>query len=250
VGDAAAAPTITATLRPSDVEDWTPARVAGDVAAGGEGGGEVAAWLHREGRVELLQRDGALSLPLAARQWEIASLAPLERQGGAAWAAIGLKQMLNGGGAVVASTLLPAEGGLGSGFGSALSSSPALTAAATLSASGDFVAYCQPRPAAVTADGEAVPFEWSDGLLTVPLKRSAAAVHVRAHLPLGASLSEELGGEADSAEDERRVGPRAWRHLQRRVSSAAKLTSTVKHSLSTQAPVARLAAAIARRRSR
>lgn len=163
----AAPPAVAARVCAADVSPGGPAVDALDGAAAtaavasGEG---HAAWLHRASRLTLLpQPSDAVELTLAHREWEIVTLAPLQRRRAVAWAAIGLADMLNSGGAVRASELTGVTGGV--------------RARLVTRGAGRFVAYCAPAPTRVLidgGDGEPLPFVWAeeDGLgqltLTLP----------------------------------------------------------------------------------
>ena len=111
------------------------------------GAAGFAAWAHRAARLALLpSAEHSVDLTLAHREWEVVTLAPVQRAGGVAWAALGLAEMLNSGGAVLASRLLapPAAGG-------------AVRAQLATRGAGRFVGYCQPAPTRVLLDGAAEP---------------------------------------------------------------------------------------------
>ena len=160
----AAPPAVAARVCAADVSPGGPTVDALDGAAAtaavasGEG---HAAWLHRASRLALLpQPSDTVELTLAHREWEIVTLAPLQRRRAVAWAAIGLADMLNSGGAVRASELTGVTGGV--------------RARLVTRGAGRFVAYCWPAPTRVLidgGDGEPLPFVWADenGQLTLEL---------------------------------------------------------------------------------
>ncbi len=166
VGDASAAPPVTAVVRPSDVEGaWAASE-----------GDEVAFYGHRSRRIELVAatatfngEGAAVTRELAAKEWEIFTAAPVRQSTGVRWAAFGLVEMLNGGGAVVSSKMRRT-----------VQIGTACRANARLSAAGDFAAFCSIEPAVVYADGERVPFEYDaeSMLLRVRLERSAEPVEL------------------------------------------------------------------------
>ena len=133
---------------------------AAAVAAVASGDGH-AAWLHRASRLTLLpQPSDTVELTLAHREWEVVTLAPLQRRRAVTWAAIGLADMLNSGGAVRASELIDGAGGV--------------QARLVTRGAGRFVAYCWPAPTRVLidgGDGEPLPFVWAEenGQLTLTL---------------------------------------------------------------------------------
>ena len=169
----AAPPAVAARVCAADVSPGAPVVDAPDgvaattaAAAAVASGDGHAAWLHRASRLALLpQPSDAVELTLAHREWEIVTLAPLQRRRAVAWAAIGLADMLNSGGAVRASELTDVAGGV--------------RARLVTRGAGRFVAYCSPAPTRVLIDGGdgeplALPFVWAeeDGLgqltLTLP----------------------------------------------------------------------------------
>lgn len=133
---------------------------AAAVAAVASGDGH-AAWLHRASRLTLLpQPSDTVELTLAHREWEVVTLAPLQQRRAVTWAAIGLADMLNSGGAVRASELIDGAGGV--------------QVRLVTRGAGRFVAYCWPAPTRVLidgGDGEPLPFVWAEenGQLTLTL---------------------------------------------------------------------------------
>eukprot|EP00908_Phaeocystis_cordata_P007187 Transcript_1783.p1 GENE.Transcript_1783~~Transcript_1783.p1 ORF type:complete len:589 (-),score=246.71 Transcript_1783:205-1905(-) len=121
-----------------------------------------------------LRRGEAHRLFLEPREWEVFTVSALERRDGVSWAPLGLVQMLNGGGALVASEL--SRRGL---FGGAL------WAHVQLRASGEFGAYCQPCPRSVRVDGEPAEFQHdaATGMLRVALPVDAAPVELMVEFP-------------------------------------------------------------------
>ena len=79
----------------------------------------------------------AIELRLEDKEWEVATVSPVATANGGStlWAPFGLVDMLNGGGAVRRSRL---SMGLGTRFSA--------VAKVQLRATGDFGAYCAPRP--------------------------------------------------------------------------------------------------------
>lgn len=162
-GDAASALPVTAVLGAADVDGWRHA------------GNRVAAYAHQAQTVTRLGKAGTLSTTLRAKEWEIFTLSPVMRQpvGRGAemveWAPFGLGRMLNGGGAIQSSSL--AQLRLRAGVQGRVS----------LSASGEFVGYCRPRPREVRANGVPVAdfsYDTEAGLLRVPLPRASEQVRL------------------------------------------------------------------------
>jgi len=179
-------PSVVAQLRPDDVEGLC-ARVANrcdedaeecDVTGGGTANGAAsglsALYLHQARRVELVPAGAALPLTLADREWEVATVSPLATATSAAthWAPFGLLEMLNGGGAIVASRLVVTFG-------------RPPTAHVRMRATGLFGAYCQPRPRAVRINGQPLEFVYdgASGLLQVPMVRSSDAAELTIEFP-------------------------------------------------------------------
>ena len=109
-----------------------------------------------------------MEFDLAPRDWELVTVSPLQRAGDLSWAPIGLLQMLNGGGAVISSSL---HNGLGP---------RGVLARMVLRAGGLVGAYCSERPVSVRANGAPVEYEYDElsGLLTIPLPRAANLLEV------------------------------------------------------------------------
>ena len=95
----------------------------------------------------------AIELELEDKAWEVASVSPVATANGGStlWAPFGLLDMLNGGGAVSSSRL---SMGLGTRFSA--------VAKVQLRATGDFGAYCEPRPHRVKLDGRSVAFGYDE----------------------------------------------------------------------------------------
>ena len=109
----------------------------------------------------------AAQVRLAKREWEVVSVSPVQADGSHSWAPLGLLDMMNGGGAIVSSTL-------GGGFGRAP------TARVVLRATGEFGAFCSPQPHQVRVNGAKVPFTYDHAsrLLTVKLERDTKPVEL------------------------------------------------------------------------
>ena len=173
MGKVAASPQPAVSATSSGAED-----AAADSGFGhGEGSGtsQCAVYSHRTQQLELLGAHEAHSVQLGRREWDLFTLSPVECAGGASWAPLGLASMLNGGGAILASSLSPrALGGA--------------QASVTLRASGAFVAYCRPRPRGVKVDGRLAKFEYDEdtGLLKLPMARQARPVEISVWLPRSA----------------------------------------------------------------
>jgi len=198
-----AAKQVTALVRADDVEGWAAGATVTDPALPPR---PCVAYGYRSEVAGVLPPGASVELSLDVREWELVTLSPLQQLGAVQWAALGLGGMLNGGGAVVSSSLelaAPAAAAPAAAAPAAAAENvapppastlgaPASEAAAapavsdtslgapqarvTLRASADFVAYCSPRPLVVRADGEQRTFSWTDGLLRVPLPRRAAPV--------------------------------------------------------------------------
>ena len=123
-------------------------------------------YAYRERRLVVRRDDAPLELTLAPREWEVVSASRVHSVHGSSvrWAPLGLLDMLNGNGALLATGV--STGGFGR--------TP--HAHALLSATGKFGAYCVPAPRSVEANGVRVPFEYDEasGLLTVQLGRGAS----------------------------------------------------------------------------
>jgi raffinose synthase len=125
-------------------------------------------WSHRGGRLQLLHGpDACAHATLQHREWDIFTIAPVHAHGTVQWAPIGLVEMLNGGGAVLWTSL--GRGSVDHGLAEARVSSRA---------AGRFVAYCRPRPKSVWREGTelGLPFAYdgATGVLTVQLDRASA----------------------------------------------------------------------------
>jgi len=127
----------------------------------------VALYAYRSKQLRVLGANEPWHLRLARREWELMSVSPIQVEGAVRWAPLGLLDMLNGGGALISSTLT-------NGFGR-----PA-TARAVLRATGEFGAFCSPRPRQVRVNGSRVPYEFDEtsGLLTVKLTRETKLVEL------------------------------------------------------------------------
>ena len=180
-------PTVVAALRPSDVEGLheraaercTQANAEDecDVAGAAESAassGLSAVYLHQQERVHVVGNDEAVELRLTDREWEVATVSPIAtaRDNSAHFAALGLLDMLNGGGAI-ASSRLSAPFGRG------------ISATVQLSATGTFGAYCMPEPRAVRLDGQPVEFVYdaASHMLRVPIERAAAEAELVVEFP-------------------------------------------------------------------
>lgn len=119
---------------------------------------KCAVFSHCGRKLLLLNEQEAFDMRLGRREWELFTLSPVKSAGDVTFAPLGLMDMLNGGGAVVASALS--------------SRLHFVHATVSLRATGQFSAYCQPAPTIVQVDGERVPFTHDEvtGLLTVPLQ--------------------------------------------------------------------------------
>jgi raffinose synthase len=112
-------------------------------------GNDFALFLVRKDQLSRCTREERLVISLDTLEAEIATITPLERGVGA----IGLRDKLNGGGAV-----------LQQGFEGA-------TYVVELVDGGQFLAFTAERPRAVLADGEPVAFEYSSGRLDAELRK-------------------------------------------------------------------------------
>lgn len=153
-------------------------------------------------QVELL--GGAVGLELGERDWEVATLSPVYSVGGGGlgpkaapreWAPLGLTSMLNGGGAVlatsireakslgsgaVATTRLRGAGDFGACVGACLMSLSARRALTRYHSALASCRYCRPKPSAVTVNGQPAPYAYDEasGMLAVPMERGADEVEV------------------------------------------------------------------------
>ena len=150
------------------------AQAGAEEAAGGEDG---AAWVlfgHQAQRPVLTRRGEAHDVLLKPREWEVFTVSPLTQRDGVRWAPLGLVQMLNGGGALVASEL-NRRGLLNRGE---------VEAHVTLKAAGEFGAFCEPRPRCVRVNGESVAFTHDEhNLLRVDMPPSGDTIELSVEFP-------------------------------------------------------------------
>jgi raffinose synthase len=136
--------------------------------------GLSALYLHQQRRLVLVHADGGLEVELRDREWEVATVSPVATATSAPthWAPFGLLDMINGGGAILASRLVVAFG-------------RPPTAHVQLRGTGLFGAYCLPRPRAVRVDGQPLEFVYDSvsGLLQVPMVRSANGAELTVEFP-------------------------------------------------------------------
>lgn len=105
-----------------------------------------------------------LQVTLRHREWELFTFAPVRACRHVRWAALGLADMLNGGGAILSESLrISADNDADAGG--------AISASVVTRGPGRFVCYSQPAPAAVLAEGEPLQFQYipSTGQLTFEL---------------------------------------------------------------------------------
>ena len=120
-------PPLEASVRPHDVE--TLRASAAD--------GAFAVWRHRGARVEVADRlASAVHVQLRAREWEVFTIVPMQRSGVVSWAPLGLGNMINAGGALIAAAELT-------------QGSAAMIATVSCRSPGQFVAYARPGPTRV-----------------------------------------------------------------------------------------------------
>jgi len=132
-------------------------------------GGRFAVWSHLGSRLEVLPSGSAAAqVTLQHREWEVLTIAPVLAQGRVEWAPLGLVEMINAGGAVVATTLTRAP-----------ADDHDAEARLTSRAAGRFLAYCTPRPASVWREGGelGLPFSYDDatGLLAMQIDEATAS---------------------------------------------------------------------------
>jgi raffinose synthase len=156
VSDPTTPPPVSALVRPSDAECLRPHS------------GPFAVWSHRGGRLQLLPGlDAFAHATLQHREWDVFTVAPVHARGHVQWAPLGLVEMLNGGGAVLWTSL-----------GRSSADRGVAEARVASRAAGRFVAYCQPRPQSVWREGAelSLPFAYdgATGVLTVQLDRATA----------------------------------------------------------------------------
>ena len=157
---AAPPPPLTAHAAAADVE-----AIADVVAAApGAATGDFAVLRNGSGAVSLLgQERRTIPVPLDAADADILTITPVaEGAGGVRFAPLGLRGMLNSGGAVARWEAVRR------GF------------AVALRGEGEFVAWCGAAPAAVTVDGDAVGagaagWRWADDVLSVTVLADAGA---------------------------------------------------------------------------
>lgn len=125
----ASPPPVTALVRPHDVDSLRSIN------------GPFAVWSHRSNSLEILANGGStVETTINARDWEIFTVQPVQQTEDSAvsWAPIGLKNMLNSGGAILdVGPLVEGE------------TSNDIQADITTRGPGNFVSYCQPRPSSV-----------------------------------------------------------------------------------------------------
>jgi len=162
--------------------------------------GEVVSVLyaHQSKQLIALPRGQEHILSLAPREWEVFTVQAVVRCSHTSWAPLGLLSMLNGGGALVDSSVAK---GLGR----------APQARVSLRASDTFGAYCRPRPRAVRVEGSgSIEFEYdeSTGLLSVPLPREAVAVRLTVDFPRRRGVAKEAlqRGVAEAPSEQRPAG--------------------------------------------
>jgi raffinose synthase len=115
-------------------------------------GDDFAVYLHRAGTLHRVRRTDAVSLSLDTLEAELVTIAPVT----AGFAALGLADKLNGGGAV---TSVTHEAGV---------------ARVELRDGGRFVAFCERTPRSVRSDASPVQFRHEGQLLSVELPQGAA----------------------------------------------------------------------------
>lgn len=214
-----APPRVTAAVAASDVPGLGGGGAhPGAAGAARFGPGDFALYCHTTKSLSVLPPSDSVAVCLDAAGWEVVTMAPVKRPCGAsgpAFAAIGLTNMLNSGGAVVscevaarvqppaaaaAAAAASAHGGGASkavgrggvGGGGAPVSSPRVVdwvARVALRGGGTFAAFsnARPRSATVSADGgpaAEVPFSWraADGLLTLAVPEGAERADVEVRL--------------------------------------------------------------------
>lgn len=160
---------VTARVSPADVPGFVSAGPSGKYAPG-----EFALFCHVRCSLTILSSRAALSLELQPGDWEVVTVAQVKRPSGRtgpAFAAIGLGGMLNSGGAILSSEVVPR---VHSGSGVSAAAPPAGSAAAsggaywnssarvvewtarvTMRGGGDFVAFVNapPRRVLMSVDG-------------------------------------------------------------------------------------------------
>ena len=124
--------TLAGVVRPSDVE--------------GLAGNEFVAYFHTTGALVRCDRDTELPLALPELGWEIVTFAPVQD----GFAPVGLGNMLNGGGAIIAQGPAPRGG-----------------CTIRLRDGGHFVTWCVASPEALEVDGADVAFAYDPGTGTL-----------------------------------------------------------------------------------
>jgi raffinose synthase len=133
----ASPPPLTASVKPYDVETLRNHK------------GPFAVWSHRSSSLEILENgDSTIETPMNHREFEIFTVAPVQTSDHVSWAPIGLRDMLNSGGA------LSNAGPLEQALTTTNSTSDGRwrhtnTAGIKTRGPGRFVAYCQPAPSTI-----------------------------------------------------------------------------------------------------
>ncbi|KAG5175037.1 raffinose synthase or seed imbibition protein Sip1-domain-containing protein [Tribonema minus] len=140
-----------------------------------------AMYLHRRGKLLLLRLSDEVPIALGASQFELAAIArvtTLPGKAGVRWASVGLADMFNAGGAVLAERSSAAQNGA------------ATTLSIDLKGAGRFLAHCSVRPTSVTLDGEELAFTHGPAVAR-PYSAAAAAAAAAAR----AKYAEAGGGD-------------------------------------------------------
>mmetsp|Transcript_10037 Transcript_10037/g.17789 ORF Transcript_10037/g.17789 Transcript_10037/m.17789 type:complete len:1055 (-) Transcript_10037:2199-5363(-) len=167
-----APPTLTAAIKPHDIETLRPHQ------------GPFAVWSHREKSFQVLPSgETTTDISLQPHEWEIFTVEPVQQSGFVKWAPIGLGDMLNSGGALLhVGPLEETTTTTNSTFGEDAGDGwwrQTTTAEIETRGPGRFVAYCQPAPSSIIVDdGSSIPshldFSYDDesGLLefTLPIE--------------------------------------------------------------------------------
>jgi raffinose synthase len=111
--------------------------------------GPFAVWKHRSSALEILENgESTIEAPLDSHEWDIFTISPVQSSGDVKWAAIGLGDMLNSGGAIFYQSSLEevttTTNTTGDGFWRQTT-----TASITTRGPGRFVAYCEPAPTTI-----------------------------------------------------------------------------------------------------
>eukprot|EP00891_Asterochloris_glomerata_P005278 jgi/Astpho2/5278/e_gw1.00074.14.1_t len=144
--------TLQTIARPRDIDTFYVQHAATASTNGGAAaaGRHFAMYSDRSGALQLLSAQGGVQVALPAAECDILVVAPVQQLGSTAFAAVGLVNMLNAGGAVLSCRLqLPSNG-----------SSCGPQATAEIWGAGELLALSSRRPVSLRLNGREVQFDW------------------------------------------------------------------------------------------